>query len=128
MTEQFHTLNFLFLMTVLLSGVLIVCFIFWGSLKYLKASYAFDISSDVTLTRGQVIKKFYSGGDPRIDGMPTLKLKFTLEDEVHEVIKAVEQEIFFEYDEGQEIDLFVSNSKMLQVYPLKSIQSKKIAS
>ena len=128
MLAQFHTINFLFLMSILLFGVMLVCLFFWGALNYFKASNAFAIGSDVTLTKGKVIKKFYSGGDPRIEGKPTMKLKFTLENEVHEVIKAVEQEIFFEYDEGQEIDLFVSNSKMLQVYPLKSIQNKKIAS
>ncbi|MCM8542654.1 MAG: hypothetical protein NE328_20480 [Lentisphaeraceae bacterium] len=105
-----------------------MCLFLWGAIKYFQTSNAFSISSDVTLTKGKVMKKFYSGGDPRIDGMPTLKLKFTLENEVHEVIKAVEQDLFFEYDEGEEIDLFISNSTSLQVYPLKSIQSKKIAS
>jgi len=128
MLAQFHTVNFLFLMTILLTGILLVCLFLWGAIKYFQTSNAFSISSDVTLTKGKVMKKFYSGVDPRIDGMPTLGVGFTLENEVHEVIGAVEQDLFFEYDEGEEIDLFVSNSKCLQVYPLKSIQSKKIAS
>ncbi len=99
---------------------------FWGTLRYLKKSNAFATGSSVTLTKGKVIKKFYNGADPRINGQPTFKLTFKFENELHEIEKEVEQEIFFEYDEGEDIDLFVSCKKELKVYPLKSIQEKKL--
>lgn len=105
-----------------------VCLCFWGAVKHFQKTKAFSVGSDVKLTKGKVVKKFYSGGDPRIDGKPTIKLAFTHENELHEIDKAVAQEIFFEYNEGQEIDLFISSNNELKVYPLKTIQSKKMAS
>ena len=111
-------------MIILLFGAGIVCFIFWALLKYFKDTNAFAISSDVVLTKGKVVKKFYSGGDPRISGLPTMKLQFTHDDVVHEIEKQVAKELFFEYDEGEDIELFVSVAKEVRVYPLKSIQEK----
>lgn len=128
MLTQVQTVNILFLITLLFFGVIFFCLFFWGFIKYFEKSNAFSIQSDVTLTKGKVVKKFYTGGDPRISGEPTIKLTFTHENELHEIDKAVAREIFFEYDEGQEIDLFISNNNELKVYPLKSIQDKKIAS
>lgn len=127
MFNQVQTVNIFFLMTILFFGVFLFCLFFWGSVKYFEKSNAFSVGSDVTLTKAKVIKKFYSGGDPRIDGSPTIKLSFTHENKVHEIDKAVEKEIFFDCDEGQEIDLFISNSDELKVYPLKSIQSKEVS-
>lgn len=123
--NKFEIVNFFFLMTILVCGVLTICLIFWALLRYFKRSYSVKINSSVVLTKGKVIKKFYSGGDPRVDGRPTMKLKFTHEKTEHVIDQQVEQEIFFEYDEGEEIDLFVSSTKDLQVYPLKSIQKNR---
>ena len=126
MSPEVEIVNFTFLTIILLFGASLIGLFFWGSLRYFKKSNAFSIGSDVTLTKGKVVKKFYSGGDPRINGLPTLKLSFKFDNEFHEVEKEVEQDIFFKYDEGQEIDLFVSNKNELKVYPLKSIQEKNL--
>jgi len=126
MSPQVEIVNFAFLTIILLFGVSIVGLFFWASIRYLKKTSAFATGSNVTLTKGKVIKKFYSGGDPRLSGLPTMKLSFKFENEFHEIDREVEQEIFFEYDEGEDIDLFVSNKKELKVYPLKSIQEKKL--
>lgn len=128
MSSQVELVNFAFLTIILLFGAAVTGLFFWGILRYLKKSNAFATGSGITLTKGKVLKKYYSGGDPRISGLPTMKLSFKFEDEFHEIDKEVEQEIFFEYDEGEDIDLFVSFTKELKVYPLKSIQEKKQAS
>ena len=125
MLAQIESVNFLFLTTIFLFCVALAVLFVWGLLGYFKGTGAFKIKSNVVLTKGKVLKKFYSGGDPRISGLPTMKLEFKLEDEIHKIEKEVEQEIFFEYDEGQDIDLFVSTSNELKVYPLKSIQKKE---
>jgi len=126
MSSQVEIVNFVFLSIILLFGLSMVGLFFWGTVKYFKKTNAFATGSNVTLTKGKVIKKFYSGGDPRINGLPTMKLSFKFENEFHEVDKEVEQELFFEYDEGQDIDLFISKQNELKVYPLKSIQDKKL--
>jgi hypothetical protein len=73
-------------------------------------------------TKGKVIRKFYSGGDIRIAGQPFMTFKISLGDDSMEIKQQVDQQLYFSYEEGDEIDLFVSRGQELKVYPLESLK------
>ena len=54
-----------------------------------------------------------------------MTFQITIDEKTFEVDKNVDKEIFFSYEEGDMIDLFVADGEDMLVYPLESLVEKK---
>ena len=113
--------NFLKLTTILTASFLIVIYLLWRVSVYLKANRKKLMTSAVIKTEGKVLRKFFGGGDSRISDVPHLTIEVTVNDKTVEVNKDVNRELFFAYEEGDIIELFVTNEEDMKVYPLAAI-------
>jgi hypothetical protein len=116
-------LDFTLLMVVMLFGFLVVCILLWKIGKYLKENRGTLTKSGLVKTKGEVVKKFFGGGDSRISGDPHMTFKVIIDNNTVEIDQKVGRDLYFSYDEGDEIELFIAEGQELKVYPLESIQS-----
>ena len=121
--DLIYSADFITLMTVMMCGFAIVTFLVWKVARYMKAHKDVFTKAAVVKTKGTVRKKFFGGAkDVRIDGTPHMIFEVTLNDKTFEVEQGVDQKLYFDYEEGDEIDLFVTTDTQMKIYPLDTIR------
>ena len=116
---------FIDLMTIMVAGFAVVMFLVWKVVRYIRKHRNILIKSAVVRTEGRILRKFFGGGDSRFSGTPHMTFQITIDEKTFEVDKNVDKEIFFSYEEGDMIDLFVADGEDMLVYPLESLVEKK---
>ena len=79
----------------------------------------------VIKTQGRVVRKFFGDGDSRISDIPYMTLRITVNAKTVDVDKSIDREFFFACEEGDLIDLFVTDEDEMKVYPLAEIIDKE---
>jgi hypothetical protein len=114
--------TFASLMSIMIFSLLLVSFLLWKVVQYTKKNRSLFTRSNLIKTKGKIIKKFYGGGDTRISGHPFMTFKVSLDDNFMEIQQKVDQQLYFSYEEGDEIDLFVSRGQEFKIYPLEGLK------
>ena len=112
-------------MTIMVIGFAIVMYLVWKVSRYIKTNRNLLMKSAVVRTKGRILRKFFGGGDSRFSGTPHMTFQITINEETFEVDKDVDKELFFSYEEGDMVDLFVTDGADMKIYPLDSISEKK---